>query len=125
MQSMRSSSSSLFTFARRGLATAQQSAPVPAAAEKAVKKYRRKTLAEVAAYLPEDGVGARFTRLMWLRNGYENSWWTITKVTRDGRGAPCFHGRLTWRGAEPGSEKVVNTQQKPGWRFILDDTDKQ
>jgi len=117
MQAMRPAS--LYALARRCATAASQSPSTPVNSN---KKYRRKTLAEVAAYLPDDGVGARFTRLMWLRNRYDASFWTVTKVTRDRRGKQHFHGKLTWLGEEKGAEKLVNTQDKAGWRFIRDDT---
>lgn len=92
------------------------------AAEEGAKRprYKRKTLPEVASYLPERGVGARFVRLMWIRNGYENSWWTVTRVVdRKSGGRVRYYGRLTWKGVE-NAERPVNAMQKRGWRFLVD-----
>lgn len=92
------------------------------AAEDAPKKrYKRKTLAEVAAYLPENGMGARFTRLMWLRNGYDESYWTITRVDKREDGKMRFYGRLTFRGEEKPYDTRVKPANKRDWRFIRDE----
>ena len=101
-----------------GAATAEASG---AEAATKPKRYKRKNLAEVAAYLPENGLGAKFTRLMWIRNGYENSYWTITRIKENPAGLLRYYGRLTWRGVETGRVRRVNTQCKRGWRFIREE----
>lgn len=45
-----------------------------------VKSARGKNLFELAALLPNGGVGTRFVRKSWLRNGYEDSHWTIARI---------------------------------------------
>lgn len=85
------------------------------------KRLRPKTIQEVGSYLPERGLGAKFTRLLWIRNGYENSYWTITKIEEKNKGRIRYYGKRTWKGVEDPRERPVLTGQKRGWRFILDD----
>lgn len=66
----------------------------------------------------------KFTRLMWLRNGYEESYWTITKVVEKNKGRLRYYGRLTWKGSEDARERPVRTGQKRGWRYILEGDQK-
>ena len=126
MQSLRRASQTLNTLRRYATAQAQagktaaESAGATDAATKP-RRYKRKNLAEVAAYLPENGLGAKFTRLLWIRNGYEGSYWTITKIRETEAGKTRFYGRLTWRGVDTGRERRVNTQNKRGWRFIREE----
>lgn len=86
----------------------------------AKKRYRPKNLLEVASYLPERGLGAKFTRLMWIRNGYKYSYWTISKVLEKSKGRLRYYGRLTWKGVEDPRERPVRTWQKRGWRYVLE-----
>lgn len=88
-------------------------------------RNRRKNLAEVASYLPERGLGAKFTRLMWIRNGYENSFWTVTCIKEKNKGRLGYYGKLTWKGVQEGRERPVQTAQKRGWRFILDENENE
>lgn len=90
------------------------------AEEQVKKRSKRKNIAEVGSYLPDRGVGMKFTRLLWLRNGYENSYWTITRVEEKNKGRLRYYGRLTWKGVEESIERPVRTGQKRGWRYILE-----
>lgn len=94
------------------------------AEEQVKKRYRRKNIAEVASYLPDRGVGVKFTRLLWLRNGYENSYWTITRVEEKNKGRLRYYGKRTWKGVEDPRERPVRTGQKRGWRYILEGDQK-
>lgn len=106
---------------RRLTASAAAAESAAAEAEPAKKpRYKRKNLAEVAAYLPENGLGGKFTRLLWIRNGYEQSHWTITRIKLNPRGEPRFYGRLTWKGVDATYNRRVNSQCNRGWRFIRD-----
>lgn len=108
----------------RGLATARRFCTE--AAETIVKRKpcRRKTIQEIGSYLPGKGVGIKVTRLLWLRNGYENSYWTISKVMEKNKGRLRYYGRLTWKGVEDPREKPVRTGQKKGWRYLLEGDQK-
>lgn len=88
------------------------------------KRCKRKNIQEIGSYLPERGVGIKFTRLLWLRNGYENSYWTISKVMEKNKGRLRYYGRLTWKGVEDPRERPVKTGQKRGWRYILEGDQK-
>lgn len=96
------------------------------AAEEVQKKprYRPKNIVEVGSFLPEKGVGMKFTRNLWIRNGYEHSYWTITKVLEKNKGKLRYYGRLTWKGVESPAERKVRTQMKRGWRYILEGDQK-
>lgn len=74
----------------------------------------------MGSYLPDRGVGMKFTRLLWLRNGYESSYWTITRVEEKNKGKLRYYGRKTWKGVEDPRERPVQTGQKRGWRYILE-----
>lgn len=84
------------------------------------KRDRPKNIAEVGSYLPDGGVGMKFTRILWLRNGYDESYWTITKILKKNKGRLRYYGRLTWKGVEDPRERPVRTGQKRGWRYILE-----
>ena len=90
------------------------------AAEEAAKKPRnkQKNLVEVGTYLPDRGLGWKFTRNLWIRNGIEDSYWTITKILEKNKGRIRYYGRLTWKGKEIPRETKVKTWHKRGWRFI-------
>lgn len=62
----------------------------------------------------------KFTRLLWLRNGYENSYWTVTRVEEKNKGRLRYYGKKTWNGVEDPIERPVRTGQKRGWRYILE-----
>lgn len=87
-------------------------------------RCKQKTIAEVGSYLPDRGVGMKFTRLLWLRNGYEQSYWTVTKVVEKNKGKLRYYGRITWKGVEDPQERPVRTGQKKGWRYILEGDQK-
>lgn len=91
-------------------------------AEEAPKKIRskQKNLVEVGSCLPERGLGWKFTRNLWIRNGYEESYWTISKIVEKSKGRIRYYGRLTWKGKEDQRETNVKTWQKRGWRFIAE-----
>ena len=114
------SHSNMFSRMWRRVALTRQMCTAAAEESAKSKKCRRKNLVEVASYLPDKGLGHKFTRLLWLRNGYENSYWTISRVVEKGKGRLRYYGKLTWRGAEEPRERKVSTWQKRGWRYILD-----
>lgn len=60
--------------ATRGLSSLEIGATAPA------KSSRGKNLFELAALLPNGGIGTRFVRKSWLRNGYGDSHWTIKRI---------------------------------------------
>lgn len=93
------------------------------AAEQAKKRTKPKTLAEVAEQTSENGLGSRFTRLLWDRNGYDGSYWTINRVRKRDDGKICFYGRLTFRGREEPFDRRVKPANKRGWRFFGDESD--
>lgn len=41
---------------------------------------RGRNLFELAALLPKGGLGVRFVRKSWLRNGYDDSHWTVERI---------------------------------------------
>ena len=80
---------------------------------------RGKNLFELADLLPERGLGVRFVRDLWIRNKYENSYWTITKIRESvvEDGWPRYYGKKTWKGVE-GNEMRVKSGFKRGWEFL-------
>lgn len=83
-----------------------------------VKQENLKNISEVARELPNGGVGQKFTRLLWIRNGYENSYWTVSKVVEKNKGRLRYYGRKTWKGVEEDRERPVITGQKRGWTLF-------
>ncbi|KAJ1632724.1 hypothetical protein T492DRAFT_986260 [Pavlovales sp. CCMP2436] len=69
--------------------------------------------------MPNRGIGTRFVRKSWDRNGYEDSHWTVTRIRfkPDGCHGKAW-GKLTWRGAEPTWEKEVRSPLKREWRCL-------
>lgn len=88
------------------------------------RRKGKKNIAEVGSYLPNGGVGMKFTRVMWIRNGYKDSYWTITKILEKNKGRLRYYGRLTWKGKEDPRERPVRTGQKRGWRYVLEGDQK-
>eukprot|EP00302_Diacronema_sp_CCMP2436_P016399 CAMPEP_0179877364 /NCGR_PEP_ID=MMETSP0982-20121206/24755_1 /TAXON_ID=483367 /ORGANISM="non described non described, Strain CCMP 2436" /LENGTH=217 /DNA_ID=CAMNT_0021769967 /DNA_START=137 /DNA_END=789 /DNA_ORIENTATION=+ len=103
---------------REAAAEAAAAARAPAAAAGA-PEWKLKNLFDLASLMPNRGIGTRFVRKSWDRNGYEDSHWTVTRIRfkPDGCHGKAW-GKLTWRGAEPTWEKEVRSPLKREWRCL-------
>ncbi|KAG8464316.1 hypothetical protein KFE25_003379 [Diacronema lutheri] len=80
---------------------------------------RGRNLFELAALLPKGGLGVRFVRKSWLRNGYDDSHWTVERIRfePDGRHGDAW-GTFTFKGEVKKAMGRVRGAQKRDWRYV-------
>ncbi|KAF8607638.1 hypothetical protein BDV93DRAFT_519664 [Ceratobasidium sp. AG-I] len=85
-----------------------------------------KSLFELLARLPNDGLGQRVTQARWGHKGIENSYYVVNRVALRANGkAGEARGDFYWKGKLIGKQTIIRGGHKHAWKHIPEPTATQ